>query len=82
MATAKRKRKKKTSPWEQEYRITKIDPTLREIEEVVVLGSRDALFKQEAFEDEGYFAIVYNITKEDEEYRTPGAEDYKRKASS
>jgi hypothetical protein len=79
MATAKRAKKNKHF-WEHEYVITKVDPTLRKIEVVTVLGSRDASAKQEEFEDQGYFAIVYNNTNNDEEYRTPGCEDFEEKA--
>lgn len=73
MATAKRSRKNKHFST-HEYTVTKVDPTLRHIEAVTVIGSRDALAKQMQFEDEGYFAIVYNVTLKDEEYRTPGCE--------
>lgn len=76
MATAKRK-KKNTAFWSHEYTITKINPMLRMIEEVTVTGSREASAKQEEFEDQGFFAIVLNRTTNEEEYRTPGAEDYK-----
>lgn len=61
--------------WEHEYRVTKIDPTLNRVEVAIVTGSRDATAKQEEFENEGYFAIVYNNTTKEEEYRTPGCED-------
>jgi hypothetical protein len=71
--------KKNLHYWEHEYIVTKIDPTLRRIEVAIVIGSRDATAKQIQFEDQGYFAIVYNSTTKDEEYRTPGAEDYKEK---
>ena len=73
MATAKRSRKNKQFST-HEYTVTKVDPTLREIEVVTVIGSRDALGKQMEFEDQGFFAIVFNVTLKDEEYRTPGCE--------
>jgi len=73
MATAKRRRKN-THYWTHEYTVTKVDPTLRQIEVATVLGSRDATTKQESWEDEGYFAIVFNNTTNEEEYRTPGCE--------
>lgn len=73
MATAKRSRKNKHFST-HEYTVTKVDPTLREVEAVTVIGSRDALGKQIEFEDQGFFAIVYNVTLKDEEYRTPGCE--------
>ena len=73
MATAKRK-KKNTNYWKHEYLLTKVDPTQREIEVATVLGSRDASAKQEEWEDEGFFAVVFNNTTNEEEYRTPGCE--------
>ena len=66
--------KKNQQFWDHEYTITKVDPTLREIEVITVLGSREAIFRQEQFEDQGFFAIVFNNTTKDEEYRTPGCE--------
>jgi len=80
MATKRTKKNKHF--WQHEYTITKVDPTLRGIEVVVVLGSRDASAKQEEFEDQGFFAIVYNNTTSDEEYRTPGAEDFELPAKA
>lgn len=74
MATAKRARKKKLNFWEHEYTITKVDPTLRQIEIITVVGSRAANALQEKIEDDGYFVIVHNVTMDDEEYRTPGCE--------
>jgi hypothetical protein len=70
---AKRTKKNKQY-WAHEYTITKVDPTLREIEVITVIGSRAANAKQEEIEDDGYFAIVHNTTLDDEEYRTPGCE--------
>lgn len=78
MATAKRAKKNKAF-WTHEYTVTKVDPTLREIESAVVLGSRDATAKQIEFEDQGFFAVVFNNTTKDEEYRTPGSEDFETK---
>jgi hypothetical protein len=73
MATAKRTRRNKHY-WEHEYTITKIDPTLRRIEVITVVGSKEATTKQEQIEDQGYFAVVFNVTTNEEEYRTPGCE--------
>jgi hypothetical protein len=74
MATAKRAKKNKHF-WQHEYTITKVDPTLNQVEVAVVIGSRDASAKQEEFEDQGFFAIVFNNTTNEEEYRTPGCDD-------
>lgn len=79
MATAaaalKPKRIKKTKNfWEHQYTLTKVDPSLRHIEAVTVTGSREASKLQEKIEDAGYFAIVFNVTTNEEEYRTPGCE--------
>ena len=76
MATAKRK-KKNNAFWSHEYTVTKVGPAFNTVEEVVVLGSRDATAKQEEFEDQLFFAIVFNNTTKEEEYRTPGSEDFK-----
>ena len=73
MATAKRTKKNKHF-WTHEYTITKVDPTLSQVEVAVVIGSRDASAKQEEFEDQGFFAVVFNNTTSEEEYRTPGCE--------
>jgi len=73
MATAKRTRKNKHY-WQHEYTITKVDPTLNKIEVATVVGSKEATAKQEQFEDQGYFAVVFNTTTNEEEYRTPGCE--------
>lgn len=67
-------RKNKRHFWAHEYTVTKVDPALSRVEVAIVLGSRDATAKQEEFEDAGYFAIVYNNTMKEEEYRTPGCE--------
>lgn len=74
MAKAKRK-KKNTAFWTHEYTVAKADPGYRRVEEVKVVGSREATAKQERFEDEGFFVVVTNNTTGEEEYRTPGYED-------
>ena len=74
MATAKRARKPKPF-WTHEYTVTKVDPATSRAEKVTVVGSREAVAKQEEFEDEGFFAIVFNNTTDEEEYRTPGCEE-------
>lgn len=61
--------------WGHEYSVTKIDPTLNRVEVAIVVGSRDAAAKLEEFESAGYFAVVYNNTTKEEEYRTPGCEE-------
>lgn len=73
MAITKRVRKNKRF-WAHEYTITKVDPTLRRVEIATVIGSKDATSRQEYFEDQGFFAIVFNNTTKEEEYRTPGCE--------
>ena len=75
MATAKTKRTRKSKPfWTHEYTVTKIDTSLNQKEVAVVIGSRDAVAKQVEFEDQGFFAVVFNRTTNEEEYRTPGCE--------
>jgi hypothetical protein len=71
--TTKRTRKSKRF-WEHEYAVTKVDPASDRTEVAIVVGSLDATAKQEEFEDAGFFAVVFNNTTKEEEYRTPGCE--------
>lgn len=75
--TATRRPRKNKRYWEHQYSVIKVDMNLRQVEVAVVIGSRDATAMQEKFEDQYFFAVVYNNTLKDEEYRTPGAEDFK-----
>jgi hypothetical protein len=67
--------KKNKHFWAHEYAVSKVDPESHRVEVAIVLGSRDATAMQEKFEDAGFFAIVYNKTTKEEEYRTPGCEE-------
>lgn len=69
------KAKRKTTPYStHEYKITLHHPTGETApkEPIVVIGSRDAYYRQTESEGDGYLVIVHNNTTDTEEYRSMG----------